>query len=253
MMSQNHKGCAIVTGGAQGIGQEIAKVLAADGFKVVIADKNINLAEHVAKDIDTQIGYCKAYSLDIGSESQVNDTISLIEKENGPIDVLINNAAMYSNLTRKPFTEIDADEWDAVMKVNVSGVFYVSKSVAKVMQQQKYGRIVNISSNTVNLGRPYFLHYVTSKAAIVGMTRSMARELGPDGITVNAIMPSLTRTNVETEVVQEETYQVISALQCIPRNGEPADIANAIKFLVSKEANFITGQTLPVDGGAVFS
>ncbi|MDC4992355.1 SDR family NAD(P)-dependent oxidoreductase [Acinetobacter baumannii] len=252
-MKIEDKGCAIVTGGAQGIGKEISKVLAADGFKVIIADKNIDLAKSVAEEIEGSNGYCKAYALDISSEAEVNKTIDLIQRENGAISALINNAAMYSNLTRKPFTEIDADEWDAVMKVNISGVFYVSKSVAKMMQTQKYGRIINISSNTVGLGRPYFLHYVTSKAAVVGMTRSMARELGPDGITVNAIMPSLTRTNVETEVVQESTYQVISSMQCIPRNGEPADIANAIKFLVSQEANFITGQTLPVDGGAVFS
>lgn len=251
-MSQPRARTAVVTGGGQGIGLQICQTLAQAGFKVAILDINAETAQRAESTVRESGAEVKAYCADISRSKDLEDTFLQIEKDLGPISVLINNAAMFSNLDRKPFEQISDEEWQKVMQVNINGAFFASKAAVAQMKKIGWGRIINISSNTVDLGRPFFLHYVTSKSALVGMTRSMARELGTFGITTNVIMPSLTRTNVATEVVNEAIFEQIAAMQCIPRSGEPRDVANAIKFLVSEDASFITGQTIAVDGGAVF-
>lgn len=243
---------AVVTGAGQGIGREIARVLGAAGLRVALLDLNEGAAQSAAQSLRDDGAQAHAWGVDVGDDAAVAATFREVAQTLGPVGVLVNNAAIFSSLTRKPFEEIPAAEWDAVMRVNVSGAFFAAKAASPQMRAQGWGRILSISSNTVDLGRPNFLHYVTSKAAIVGMTRSMARELGPHGITVNAIMPTLTRTNVPTQVVSEATFREVAALQSIPRSGEPIDVARTIRFLASDDAAFITGQTIAVDGGAIF-
>ena len=242
---------AIVTGGAQGIGAQICRTLVASGHSVALFDLDRDGAERTAAAIAGP-DVCRAHAVDVSDERATAEAVAAVEAQLGPVDVLVNNAALFSALARKPFEDIGIDEWNRVMAVNVGGPFLMAKAVAPRMRARRHGRIVNISSNTVQLGRPNFLHYVTSKAAIVGMTRSLARELGADGVTVNALMPSLTRTGVPTQVVAESTFEEIARLQCIPRTGLPSDVADAVAFLASDAAGFITGQTIAVDGGAVF-
>ena len=168
----------------------------------------------------------------------------------GRIDVLINNAAIYATLTRKPFTEIDPAEWDRVMNVNVKGAWLCSASVYPKMSHPG-GRIVNIASATVYSGSPLWMHYVASKAAVIGMTRVMAREVGGDGVTVNAIAPGFTLTEASLSLIEDaETYGVDRG--AIKRSSQPDDIVGTALFLASDNASYITGQTLVVDGGKQF-
>lgn len=242
----------IVTGGAQGIGLEISRSLLDAGHHVALLDINRATAVAAAKTLSTNGKTCKAYEVDVGDHDMVASTLTQVAHDLGPVGILVNNAAIFSTLKRKSLDEISASEWEAVLRVNVSGAFFAAKFASAQMREAGWGRIINISSNTVGMARPYFLHYVTSKSALIGMTRSMARELGSHGITVNALMPSLTRTNVATQVVQQSHFDEIEKMQCIKRAGLPQDVAGMINFLVSEQAGFITGQTIAVDGGAVF-
>jgi len=242
---------AVVTGAAQGIGYGISAHLLEQGFAVGLLDLDFDAAQRAASTLAGS-GRCRPYHADVSDEAQVMAAVDAVSQQLGPPTILVNNAAIFSTLRRRPFEQIPVDEWDAVMAVNVRGPFLMAKAVLAHMKSAGFGRVISISSNTVELGRPNFLHYVSSKAAVVGMTRAMARELGPHGITVNALMPSLTRTDVPTQVVTETTFAEIAAMQCIHRTGLPADIAHAVGFLASESASFITGQTIAVDGGAVF-
>jgi NAD(P)-dependent dehydrogenase (short-subunit alcohol dehydrogenase family) len=169
----------------------------------------------------------------------------------GAIHVLITNAALFGTLTLKPFTEIDSDEWDRVMTVNTRGVFECVKAVVPVMRRQRYGKIVNIASGTLFKGTTHLLHYVASKGAVVAMTRVMARELGDDGIRVNCVAPGLTVSENVRRVYKQEWIDANLASRCIKREEEPTDVTGAVLFLSSPESDFITGQTLVVDGGSV--
>lgn len=243
---------AVVTGGAQGIGLEISCKLLDAGHRVALFDINEASATAAAKVLAATGKVCKAYEVDVSNHDMVASAFAQVARDLGKVEILVNNAAVFSTLSRKPMDEISASEWETVLRVNVSGAFFAAKAASIQMREAGWGRIISISSNTVGLARPYFLHYVTSKSALIGMTRSMARELGAYGITVNALMPSLTRTNVATQVVQQSHFDEIEAMQCIKRSGSPEDVAGAIDFLVSEQAGFITGQTIAVDGGAVF-
>ena len=167
----------------------------------------------------------------------------------GRIDVLVNNAAIYVSIHRRPFYEISAEEWDRVTAVNIKGVFLCAKAVLPAMREQGGGRIINISSNTVMAGTPNFLHYVASKAALIGMTRSMARELGDYGINVNAIAPGLVEHEGQT-VPAEISASRIEA-RSIKRQQVPQDLTGAVLYLASPDSDFVTGQTLVVDGGNI--
>jgi 3-oxoacyl-[acyl-carrier protein] reductase len=152
----------------------------------------------------------------------------------------------------RPFEEIPVDEWDQVMAVNVKGAFLCTRAVVPSMRAAGYGKIVNISSATIHIGRPHYLHYVTSKAALIGMTRALATELGPDNITVNAVTPGATETEIPRATVTPQQAERIIAGQAIKRRERPSDLVGVVSFLCSPDSDFMTGQTLNVDGGAAF-
>lgn len=241
---------AVVTGAGQGIGRVFARSLAAAGHAVVIAERNAARADAVAAEIGAAGGTALPVETDVASEPSVEAMASAAVERFGRLDVLVNNAAIFSTLEMRPFDRIPLEEWEQVLKVNVTGPFLCARAVLPAMRQGGFGRIINIASAAVTLGRPNYLHYIASKAALVGMSRSMARELGADGITVNAILPGATYTEVERKTVTPEQKQRIVAMQCIPRPQVPEDLVGALLFLASDAAGFVTGQALTVDGGA---
>jgi NAD(P)-dependent dehydrogenase (short-subunit alcohol dehydrogenase family) len=242
---------AIVTGAAQGIGRTIALGLAEEGAGVVIADILDGLS--VQRAIEEKGGKALALYVDVGNAKSVNDMVAKTMERFGRIDVLINNAAIFSTLTRNPFYLVTDEEWDRVMRVNVKGPFLCCKAVYPHMKKIGKGKIVNISSGTFWEGLGNRVHYITSKAGIIGLTRAIARDAGGDGIRVNAIAPGYTMTEIQKERApgnQEQIQSTINA-RCIKRDEEPQDLLGAIIFLSCDESDFITGQTLVVDGGRV--
>lgn len=241
----------VITGAAQGIGYAVAQSFAARAAIVIIVDQNGPAAERAADSCRTPGTKALAIEANISHQTSVDRMVDSVLQAYGRIDVLINNAAIFSSLTRRPFYELPVEEWKTVIDVNVTGPFLCARAVAPAMRDNRWGRIINISSNTVEMGRPNFLHYVTSKAAVVGMTRGMARELGDDGITVNAIMPTLTKTEVEFKGMKADNFQSLIDRQCIRRTGRPDDLFGILHFMSSPASDFMTGQTVAVDGGAV--
>lgn len=239
---------AIVTGGARHIGAAYARRLALEGAAVVIAD--ILDGAPVADEIRSRGGEALALSVDVSDEEATRRMAAEVVKAFGRIDILVNNAAIFINITRHPFYEITAEEWDRVSAVNIKGPFLCAKAVFPQMKQQKSGKIINISSSTAYWGTPNFLHYVASKAALIGMTRSLAREVGEFGICVNAIAPGL----VEHE--GQNAPRALTELQLkersIKRLQTPDDLMGTLIFLASPDSDFMTGQTIVVDGGSVF-
>jgi NAD(P)-dependent dehydrogenase (short-subunit alcohol dehydrogenase family) len=241
---------AIVTGAGQGIGRAFAKAFARAGTVAVIAERNATRAHAVADEIAEMGGRALAVETDVGDLRSVARLAETVSLQLGRIDILVNNAAIFSSLEMRPFEEIPLEEWEAVLRVNVTGPMLCARAVLPSMRKRKWGRIVNIASGAVTLGRPNYLHYITSKAALIGMTRSMARELGAQGITVNAILPGATFTEVERKTVTPAQKERIIAQQCIPRPQVPEDLVGALLFLSSDASGFVTGQALTVDGGA---
>ena len=243
----------LITGAGQGIGRAYAKAFAETGAVSVIAELNGDNAERVAREI-TDAGY-RAYAIqtDVSDPDSVqaaaDETLAMFSR----VDVLINNAAIFSPLERRPFHEIPLEEWDEVMKVNVTGCFLSARAVVPSMIENKAGSIINISSSTVPMGLPLFMHYVTSKAAVAGMTRVMARELGAHNIRVNAVMPGLTETEVNNVGRTDELVSRIVDIQSIKRVETPEDLVGLLMFLASPASCFITGQNIIVDGGIAFS
>ncbi|MEV4321674.1 SDR family NAD(P)-dependent oxidoreductase [Microbispora rosea] len=243
---------AVITGSGQGIGRELAEAFAAAGATVVVADLDGENAEKVAAQLRAGGAQALGLGVDVSDETAVTRMVEAAVAEFGRIDVLVNGAAIFSTLTMKPFEEIGADEWRKVIDVNVNGVFLCCRAVSATMRAQGSGTIVNISSSTVLGGRPNYLHYVTSKAAVVGMTRSLARELGPAGINVNVIMPGSVETGIPRDSARPEAVEQIVGNQALKRRIVSADIAGAAVFLASDAASMITGQSLVVDGGMNF-
>ena len=241
---------AIITGAGQGIGRVFAKAFASAGAIPVIAERNAERGEAVAAEIVNANGRARAITTDVADPESIAATANAVEKEFGRIDILINNAAIFSTLEMRPFDQVPLAEWDAVLRVNVTGAFLCSRAVVGAMRRSGFGRIINMASGAVTLGRPNYLHYITSKAALEGMTRSLARELGPNGITVNAILPGATFTEIERQTVTPEQKERIVAMQCIARPEDPRDLVGTALFLVSDAAAFLTGQAITVDGGA---
>jgi NAD(P)-dependent dehydrogenase (short-subunit alcohol dehydrogenase family) len=244
----------IVTGSGQGIGRELARQYAAAGAKVVIADLNGGKADAVAAEIADAGGDSLAVAVDITDEVSVESMTDAVIERWGRIDTLVNNASIFAAIEKKPFAQIALAEWEQVMSVNVTGTFLCVRSVSRHMREAQSGRIINISSDAVPKGVPNYLHYVTSKSAIIGMTNSLARELGPDGIAVNCVRPGMVATEVDRTVNPTvEVRERAAALQCLPRGMVATDLVGVILFLSSPAAAFITGQTIACDGGYTHS
>ena len=241
---------AIITGAGQGIGRAFAKAFASEGAIPVIAERNAERADAVAAEIVAANGRARAIVTDVADPTSVAAMAKQVEAEFGRIDILINNAAIFSTLEMRPFDQIPLEEWENVMRVNVTGAFLCARAVVGAMRRAKWGRIINMASGAVTLGRPNYLHYIASKAALDGMTRSLARELGPHGITVNAILPGATFTEIARKTVPPEQKERIVAMQCIARPEGPADLVGTALFLASDASAFLTGQAITVDGGA---
>jgi NAD(P)-dependent dehydrogenase (short-subunit alcohol dehydrogenase family) len=242
---------AIVTGAAQGIGAEFAKALAAEGARVALCD--LSVPEATIKEIERTGGTAFGTTCDVTNENSVKAFVAETTNAFDTIHILVNNAAIFSSLPLTPMTEITSADWDKVMTVNVRGSFECVRAVLPVMRSQKYGKIINIASGTVFRGVPLLLHYVSSKGAVVAMTRAMARELGDDGIRVNCLAPGLTLS--EGVVANGDWTEVMVAsntsTRCIKREETPQDLVGAILFLASTDSDFMSGQTMVVDGGSV--
>jgi len=240
----------VITGAGQGIGRVFAKAFALAGSRIVIAELNEVKAAAVAAEIMQASGDALAITTDLTDPASIEEMAKVVDDKYRRIDVLINNAAIFSTLSMRPFEQIPLEEWDAVLRVNVTGVMLCARAVLPAMRRAHWGRIINISSGAVPLGRPGYLHYIASKAALIGMSRSMARELGADGITVNAILPGATFTEIERQTVTPEQKARIIAMQCVPRAEVPEDLVGAALFLAGEGSAFVTGQVINADGGA---
>lgn len=241
---------AIVTGAAQGIGAAFAKALASEGSRLVIAD--LDTGASVVEEIQSAGGVAVDVPTDVSTKDGCENMVSKAIESFGRLDILVNNAAIFTAVERKNFDDIPVDEWDAVMGVNVRGVWLGCCAAVPEMRKNGYGKIISISTGRVFKGTPFFLHYDASKAAVIGITRSLAREVGDDNICVNAIAPGSTMSE---NVVARTNWKGGNAdatmqTRAIKRHEEPEDLVGACVFLASGESDFITGQTLVVDGGS---
>ena len=242
---------AIVTGAGSGIGHAFAARLAQDGADIVVAD--LRNAAEAAAEIAKTGRRTLGLQVDVTSEADVARMSEETVKVFGRIDILINNAAFFSTLPVGPFENIPAQDWRRVMEVNTLGVFLCCRAVVPQMRKQGGGRIINIASGTVFKGTPFMLHYVSSKGAVVALTRALAREVGKDKITVNTLAPGLTLSEgvlAHHEQHLDSTREPIKKSRCIQRDELPEDLVGAASFLASDDAAFITGQAIVVDGGS---
>jgi NAD(P)-dependent dehydrogenase (short-subunit alcohol dehydrogenase family) len=236
----------IVTGGARGIGERYARAFAGRGAHVVIADRLRDAGEALARELGATFA-----ATDVADEASVQAMAAAAAERTGRIDVLVNNAAIYADLGGKQrFDEISVDDWDRVMAVNVRGPWLCARAVYPHMREHG-GRIVNVASVVAHIGTAGFAHYVASKAAVMGLTRALAREVGSDGITVNAVAPGLV-ANESSRVLNEGAYlEQAARVRAVPRDMAPEDLVGAVLFLSSPASGFMSGQTLVVDGGGV--
>ena len=239
---------AIVTGGAKGLGRAFAVQMAAEGARVmVVTRKDLDNLKETVRQIEDLGGQATSFQADVSKEA---DTLAMAEealKAFGRIDILVNNAAVYDGITRKPFYEIDPAEWDLVMAVNVKGAFLTTRAVFPSMKKQGYGKIVNLASEVFFTGSHGFAHYVSSKGGIIGLTRALAVELGPYNICINCVAPGFTDTEASRGLGDVNKYD--TSKTPLRRLEKPEDLTGAAVFLASSESDFMTGQTLLVDGG----
>jgi NAD(P)-dependent dehydrogenase (short-subunit alcohol dehydrogenase family) len=240
---------SIVTGGAQGIGRAYCLGLAAEGSAVVVADLTDGSA--VAGEIEAMGGRALALEVDVSDSSATRDMASKVISEFERIDVLVNNAAYFKGARRGPFTDIEPDEWDRAFHVNVRGTWLCCLAVHPHMKASGYGKIINISSNTPFKGVPGFLHYTSSKSAIIGLTRALAREVGDDGIAVNTVAPDFI-PDEEMLRTRAADAAIVLAERCFQRTQTPEDMVGIVVFLAGPGSDFITGQSFLVNGGALF-
>jgi NAD(P)-dependent dehydrogenase (short-subunit alcohol dehydrogenase family) len=239
---------AIVTGAAQGIGRKIAEGLAGEGAKLVLADVRR------PDDAASALGGL-AVEVDVSDEAACERMARSALDAHGRIDVLVNNAGIWSSLVPTPFEQLSVDEWRRVFDVNVLGMYLATRAVAPHMRKAQRGRIINIASGTPYKGVPLFMHYVASKGAVIAMSRAMAKELGGDNILVNTVAPGFTLSDgvVANQTQVEQLQEVSAKARVLIRDQYPEDIVGAVLFFSSEQASFITGQSLVVDGGAYFN
>jgi NAD(P)-dependent dehydrogenase (short-subunit alcohol dehydrogenase family) len=241
---------AIVTGAAQGIGAHFAAGLAAEGAAVTIADMDSG-ADTVAG-IEAAGGRAIDVRTDVSDEASCENMVARTVEAFGRLDILVNNAALFTSIARSPFDDISVETWDRVMAVNIRGVWLGCKAAVPEMRKNQYGKIISICTGRLFKGAPFFLHYDASKGAVLGITRSLARELGDDNIGVNAIAPGSTMSeNVAARVNwmgggPEKTR----ATRALKRDETPDDLVGACIYLASADSDFVTGQTLVIDGGS---
>jgi NAD(P)-dependent dehydrogenase (short-subunit alcohol dehydrogenase family) len=241
---------AIVTGAASGIGPAYAQGLAAAGAKVAIAD--VEPAESVVRAIRDAGGEAISRICDVSDERAVAALVRATEAAFGGVHILVNNAAVFARYVAVPLDQISAADWEQAFDVNVRGTYLCVKAALPIMRRQRYGKVINIASGTVFKGVPMMLHYVATKGAIIAMTRSMASELGKDGIRVNAIAPGLTSTEfLKSRNDIPGVLEIMAKTRAIAREEDPQDLVGACVFLASPDSDFVTGQTLVVDGGGV--
>lgn len=241
---------AIVTGGPRGIGRAVARGFAHEGARVVV---NYLAYESDALDAVREIeeagGQALAYRADVTRAVEIEAMVAATVERFGGVDILVNNAGIFP---RRPWHEITEEEWDRVLAVNLKGCFLCCRAVYPVMKRHGYGRIINVSSVTVWHGQEHLAHYIASKAGIIGFTRAVAREVGRDGVGVNAVTPGAVQTETDVEVFpdrQEDIARQMAALQCIPRREVAEDLVGTFVYLASDDSRFVTGQTINVDGG----
>ena len=239
---------AIVTGAAQGIGRAIAEGLAREGARIAIAD--LRGADEAAAAFADGVGL----TVDVANEADVQRMADTVAEQCGTIDILVNNAGLYASIPMRSFLEIPLEEWRQVMDVNVASMFLTCRAVVPIMQAQGGGKIVNISSGTPFRGVPFLLHYVTSKGAIVALTRALAKEVGKQGVLVNCVAPGFTMSAgvEEHPEVIEALQQVSISSRTIQRDQVPEDVVGAVVYLSGPSSSFVTGQTIVIDGGQTF-
>jgi len=237
----------IVTGGARGIGRAYCLGLAAEGARVVVAD--VLDPKPVVTEIEGRGAQALGVSCDVSREADTQRLATETLARFGRIDALVNNAALYGNLKRRPFMEIPVEEWDQVMAVNLRGLFLCARAVFPTMNAQGKGVIVNIASSTFFKGVADYIHYTTSKGGVVGFTRSLARELGPHGIRVNALAPGFTLSGENEKNISEDRKRANLEARMLKRPEVPEDLVGSMIYLLSDDSAFMSGQTLLVDGG----
>jgi 2-hydroxycyclohexanecarboxyl-CoA dehydrogenase len=241
---------AVVTGAGSGIGRAIAQRLAEDGLAVAVLDLDQGAAERVAGELQEKGHEAVAIAVDVSDRAQVDDAMQQARSTLGPVLVLVNNAGVTGF---DPFLKITDELWDRIMAVNLDGPFYCTQAVVPDMIEAGWGRIVNISSSSAQVGQQYMVHYVSSKAGLIGFTKALARELGPNGITVNTIPPGFVDTPMlrasEARGLLGGTVDDHAEKTPVRRAGRPEDIAATCAFLVSEDAGYITGQVIGVNGG----
>ncbi len=236
---------ALVTGASRGIGREIALTLCRSNFDVVVASPEVEKNEEVAETIRQCGGNTMTLDLDVSSRDSVRQGVETVLKEMRRIDVLVNNAG----ITRDALSmRMKPEDWDKVLQINLTGAFYMAQAVIPPMMKERWGRIINIASVVGEMGNPGQANYVSSKAGLIGLTKCLAHELAPRNITVNAVAPGYIETDM-TAVLPQEVKDRMLAMIPLKRFGQPKDIANAVKFLASEDAGYITGAVLRVNGG----
>ncbi|MDH5405600.1 MAG: 3-oxoacyl-[acyl-carrier-protein] reductase [Candidatus Aminicenantes bacterium] len=236
---------SLITGAAQGIGKEIALELARAGSDIAVADILFDKAEETVREIETLKRRAKAYGMDVSDTDEVHQTVNQINEDFGKIDILVNNAG----ITRDSLLiRMKREDWDKVLSINLTGVFNCTQAVLRWMLKQRYGRIVNIASVVGLMGNAGQSNYAASKAAIIGFSKSIAREIASRGITVNVIAPGYIDTPMTQRLPDEVKKGFLNQIP-IPRLGLPQDIAKGVAFLVSDDAEYITGQVLNINGG----
>jgi NAD(P)-dependent dehydrogenase (short-subunit alcohol dehydrogenase family) len=253
-MGKGHRDkVAVVTGAAEGLGQAFAVRLAEDGVHVAIADRKN--AEDTAKKIKAHGREALAVSCDVSSESDVAALAKAVGRSFGRCDILVNAAGIYPP---QPFADMTFADWRRMLSINLDSMFLMTKAFTAGMRMRRWGRIVNIASDTVSQAMPGYVHYIASKMGVIGFTRAIASEFGPDGLTANVIAPGLTRTPGTLArggwpggATADEFFEIAGARHPIPRIGTPDDMVGTLSYLTSDDAAYVTGQTIFVCGGLV--